>query len=348
VNTESQNPENLPQAEREPVADARAAREEILVVGNGDLSAEQIWRSPTWKPRRLWLAVLLFVVTFVTCLAAGRQFAIAFSNGQAASLDEFATSFKLIYKDPTALATGFPFALALMTILLVHELGHYFACKHHGIRASYPYFIPAPTLIGTLGAFILMRSPIRTRRALFDVGASGPLAGFAVAIPILFYGVAHSHIAPGLTSKDADFIFGVPLALRLAAHYFFPGANPLTILLHPVARAAWVGLFATSLNLLPAGQLDGGHILRSLSPRLHKWIGWLVPAILLALWWINRNTLIWLMWAGILVALRFLRTPPVYDQRPLNSARVALAAVALVVMILCFIAVPFWQTPGSD
>src|SRR4029077_14609364 len=106
------------------------------------------------------LAILLFVITFLTCLAAGRQFAIAFANGQAASIDEFVVSLKLLYKDPTALAPGFPFAISLLFILLVHELGHYFACKHHGIRASYPYFIPAPTLIGTLGAFILMRSPI--------------------------------------------------------------------------------------------------------------------------------------------------------------------------------------------
>ncbi len=204
------------------------------------------------KPKRLWLAIVLFVVTFLTCLAAGRQFAISFANGQAGSVDEFVVSMKLLYKDPTALASGIPFAIALMGILLAHELGHYFACKHHRIRASYPYFIPAPTLIGTLGAFILMRSPIRSRRALFDVGASGPLIGFAVAIPILIYGVVHSRVLPGINSGDADFVFGVPLVLRLLAHRFFPGADPLTILLHPVGRAAWVGLFATALNLLPA------------------------------------------------------------------------------------------------
>ena len=212
---------------------------------------------------------MLFAVTFFTCLAAGRQFAISFANGQAASITEWVVSLKLLYKDPTALVSGFPFAISLMLILLAHELGHYFACKHHAIRASYPYFIPAPTLIGTLGAFILMRSPIRSRRALFDVGASGPLVGFVVAIPILLYGVLHSRVVPAITSQDTDVVFGVPLALRLLAQRFFPGADPLTVLLHPVGRAAWVGLFATSLNLLPAGQLDGGHILRSVSPRLH-------------------------------------------------------------------------------
>ena len=297
------------------------------------------------KPKRLWLAILLFVITFLTCLTAGRQFAISFANGQAASLDEFVISLKFLYKDPTALASGIPFAIALMGILLAHELGHYFACKHHGIRASYPYFIPAPTLIGTLGAFILMRSPIRSRRALFDVGASGPLVGFAVAIPILIYGVMHSRVVPGIESADADVVFGIPLVLRILAHRFFPGADPLTILLHPVGRAAWVGLFATALNLLPAGQLDGGHILCSFSPRMHRWVGWLVPAILLVLGYFHWR--VWWMWAGILLALRFLRIPPIYDQRPLDRPRLMLAVATLLVMILCFMPVPLWQSATS-
>jgi membrane-associated protease RseP (regulator of RpoE activity) len=301
--------------------------------------------SDSRTPRRLGLAIALFVITFLTCLAAGRQFAISFANGEAASVSEYLVSMKLLYKDPTALASGFPFAIALMGILLAHELGHYFACKHHGIRASYPYFIPAPTLIGTLGAFILMRSPIRSRRALFDVGASGPLLGFAVAIPILIYGVVHSRVAPGIDSADADVVFGVPLALRLLAHRFFPGVDPLTILLHPVGRAAWVGIFATALNLLPAGQLDGGHILRSLNPRWHRWVGWLVPGILLALGYFHWR--VWWVWAGILLGLRFLRIPPIYDQRPLDAPRVVLAVATLLVMILCFMPVPLWESATS-
>jgi membrane-associated protease RseP (regulator of RpoE activity) len=306
------------------------------------------WQAPAPpRPKKLWLAILLFAITFFTCLAAGRQFAISFANGQSASLEEFGVSLKLLYKDPTALASGFPFAISLMFILLAHELGHYFACKHYGIRASYPYFIPAPTLIGTFGAFILMRSPIRSRRALFDVGASGPLVGFIVAIPILIYGVMHSRVVPKLTSADADVVFGAPLALRLLALRFFPGANPLTVLLHPVGRAAWVGLFATALNLLPAGQLDGGHVLRSASPRLHKWAGWLVPLVLIALAIRYWQLSIWVLWAGILLALRFLRVPPVYDQRPLDAVRIMLAFVTLLVMILCFMPEPLWQSATS-
>jgi Peptidase family M50. len=303
--------------------------------------AVPVWQPPKQRPKRLWLALLLFAVTFFTCLAAGRQFAISFGNGHAASIDEFVVSLKLLYKDPTALGPGIPFAAALMSILLAHELGHYFACRYHGIRASYPYFIPAPTLIGTFGAFILMRSAIRSRRALFDVGASGPLVGFVVAIPLLIYGVAHSHVVAA--SQDGEWIFGVPLALRFVESMVFPGADPGTVLLHPVARAAWVGLLATSLNLLPAGQLDGGHILRSLNTRLHKWIGLAVPLVLIALGFLNRSAKVWLLWAGILLALRFLRIPPVYDERPLDPARVVLAAASLLVLILCFMPVPLWE-----
>jgi len=319
----------------------RAAAEELP-------PAVPVWQPPKQKPKRLWLALLLFAVTFLTCLAAGRQFAISFANGQAASVDEFVVSLKLLYKDPTALGSGFPFALALMSILLAHELGHYFACRHHGIRSTYPYFIPAPTLIGTFGAFILIRSPIRSRRALFDVGASGPLVGFLVAIPLLVYGVVHAHILPGLSTQHGEWIFGVPLALRFIERIAFPGADPGTILLHPVARAAWVGLFATSLNLLPAGQLDGGHILRSLNTRLHRWIGLAVPLVLIALGLLNRSVTVWSLWAGILLALRFFRIPPVYDERPLDSTRVVLAAVALLVMILCFMPVPLLEPRGSN
>ena len=331
MNSEDQFPQQAIE-----LAELRAATEELP-------PAVPLWQPPIQKPKRLWLALLLFAVTFLTCLAAGRQFAMSFANGHAASIDEFVVSLKLLYKDPTALGPGFPFALALMSILLAHELGHYFACRYHGIRATYPYFIPAPTLIGTFGAFILMRSPIRSRRALFDVGASGPLVGFLVAIPLLIYGVAHSYVVPGLATQDGEWIFGVPLALRFVERMVFPGADPGTVLLHPVARAAWVGLLATSLNLLPAGQLDGGHILRSLNTRVHKWIGLAVPVVLIALGFVNRSAKVWLLWAGILLALRFLRTPPVYDERPLDPLRVVLAAASLVVMILCFMPVPLWE-----
>jgi membrane-associated protease RseP (regulator of RpoE activity) len=237
------------------------------------------------------------------------------------------------------LLSGLPFAITLLTILLAHELGHYFACRHHHIHASYPFFIPAPTLIGTFGAFILIRSPIRAVRALFDVGASGPLVGFVVALPALAFGVLNAKVIHGLASDgSADLVFGVPLVLRLVSGVLQPNAHVADLLLHPVGRAAWVGLFATALNLLPVGQLDGGHILRSVSPRLHRWISLFLPMALIPLGIFQWRG--WLIWAVILFCLRFFRMAPIYDPTPLDPNRKFGALISLAVFVLCFMPSP--------
>lgn len=288
------------------------------------------------------LAVALFLLTLCTCLAAGTQFAFAYANDQAASLDEFVRSFTLFYKDPAALLAGLPFAATLLIILLAHELGHFFACRHHHIHSTYPFFIPLPNLIGTFGAFILIRSPIRTTRALFDVGASGPLVGIAFAVPALIYGVLHSHVVPAIAYPDPNqntVIFGVPLLLRFLDALVHPGVNPHFLLLPPIGRAAWVGLFATSLNLLPAAQLDGGHILRSLYPRFHRVASFLVPLALLPL---GRIWFVWYIWSALLLAQQFLRVVPIYDPVPLDPPRRLAALLTLIVFILCFMPAPIF------
>ena len=296
---------------------------------------------PSFKS--LILAIALFLLTLCTCLAAGTQFATAYAHNEAVSLDEFLRAFTLFYKNPAALLAGLPFAATLLTILLAHELGHFFACRHHHIHSSYPFFIPFPSLIGTFGAFILMRSPIRTTRALFDVGASGPLVGFVFAVPALLYGVLHSNIVPAIANLDPSqntVIFGIPLLLRLLDALLHPGVNPHFLLLPPVGRAAWVGLFATTLNLLPAGQLDGGHILRSLNARLHRFSTLLLPLALLPLgyfFWYG-----WYVWAALLFGLRFLRIAPVYDPVPLDPPRRFAALLTLIVFILCFMPAPLF------
>jgi membrane-associated protease RseP (regulator of RpoE activity) len=290
--------------------------------------------------KSLFLACSLFFVTLVTCLAAGTHFAIAYAHNEAVSWDEFVRAFTLVYRNPLALAAGLPFALTLLAILLAHELGHFFACRHHHIHSSYPFFIPFPTLIGTLGAFILIRSPIRTTRALFDVGASGPLVGFLVAMPALIYGIVHAKFVPTLGDPaSSGFVLGSPLILHLLAPIFHHGAKASTLLLHPVGRAAWVGLFATSLNLLPAVQLDGGHILRSVSQHAHRISSILVPVLLAFLgfrYWPG-----WYVWAGLLVGIRFLRTLPIYNPEPLGPRRYAAALLSLAIFILCFMPAPF-------
>ncbi len=318
-------------------------------------SAPSILHVPAWPPavpgryfaaeqphpplRSLILASGLFLLTLLTSLIAGTHFAAAYAHNQAASLDAFLQTFRLAYRDPVALLAGLPFAVTLLSILLAHELGHYFACRHHHIHASYPFFIPAPTLIGTFGAFILIRSPIRSMRALFDVGASGPLVGFLVALPPLVYGVLHAKVIPALSSdSNADLIFGVPLIVRLATAVLQPNAQTADLLLHPVGRAAWVGLFATALNLLPVGQLDGGHIVRSVSPRLHRWISICLPLALVPLGYFQWQG--WWIWALILFGLQFVRMAPIYDPTPLDPNRRFAAVLALAVFILCFMPYP--------
>jgi membrane-associated protease RseP (regulator of RpoE activity) len=290
--------------------------------------------------RSLIIACTLLVLTLATSLAAGTQFAAAYSQNQAASVDELINALKLFYRNPAGLAAGIPFALTLLTILLAHELGHFFACRHHRIRASYPFFIPFPSLIGTFGAFILMRSATRTRRALFDVGASGPMVGFVFAIPALVYGVVHAKLVPGMADPaQADVIFGTPLVLRALAALLHPGVAPGQLLLHPVGRAAWVGLFATALNLLPASQLDGGHILRCVSARLHRMTSWGLPIFLIGLG-LLLNWIGWYIWGALLLGVRFLRVPPIYDEEPLDPVRRFGAVIALAILVLTFMAAP--------
>ncbi len=306
----------------------------------------------TAGPRRppvktLIIAGVLFLLTLCTCLVAGTQFAIAYAQNQAVSIDELVRAFALFYKNPAGLAAGLPFALTLLTILLAHELGHFFACRHHHIHASYPFFIPFPSLIGTFGAFILIRSPIRKAQALFDVGASGPLVGFVLAVPALAYGVLHAKFVAGLAdTQNVEFVFGTPLLLRSVAAWLHPGIAPDTLLLHPVGRAAWVGLFATSLNLLPAAQLDGGHILRSMSPRLHRYTSILLPVGLVILgslkFWEG-----WYVWGALLLGMRFLRIAPIYDPTPLDPLRRFGAVIAFLVFLLCFMPAPFYISSTS-
>lgn len=291
--------------------------------------------------RSLVLSTVLFFLTLLTSLVAGAHFAAAYAHNQAGSFDALFQTFPIAYHHPAMLLTGLPFAITLLTILLAHELGHYFACRHHHIHATYPFFIPAPTLIGTFGAFILIRSPIRSARALFDVGASGPLIGFLFALPPLAYGVLHARVITGLAlDPNSEVGFGVPLILKLMTAVVQPNANAADLLLHPVGRAAWVGLFATALNLLPVGQLDGGHIVRSVSPRFHRWITLILPFTLIPLGYYLWQG--WYLWAALLLGLRFLRMAPIYDPTPLDPNRRFGAFLSFVVFILCFMPAPLW------
>ena len=288
------------------------------------------------KRRPLWPALILFLLTVISTLAVGAEFGQSYAeNREPFSGGQDPLSLMLLpFKHPGVLAQGIAFSFTLLTILFAHEMGHYVACKIYGIDVSYPYFIPAPTLFGTFGAFIRIRSPITTRRALFDVGLAGPVAGFVFALPAMAYGIATSKVIPS-TEGSAAIIFGHPLLMRFFSAIFHPHVNVTWLLLSPVGRAAWVGLFVTALNLLPAWQLDGGHIMFSLASGRHRQISIAVALALLA---IGSFSYLWYAWGTLLLllTLRF-RHPPLVDRwQPLDPARRVWAMIALLIFALSF------------
>ncbi|MFP5227725.1 MAG: site-2 protease family protein, partial [Acidobacteriota bacterium] len=236
---------------------------------------------PIRQPSRVegaGVALSLLLLSVFTTVSTGAVLMYNFHRGA----PPFAVNagffpFAWIVRHPDQISGGWPFALTLLGILTAHEIGHSIACRIHGVSFSLPWVLPAPTLIGTFGAFIRLRSRVPSRAALLDIGVAGPLAGMIVAVPALISGLLLSQpmAAPGFQST-ASISVSVPLALSIVhgiLRWFQPGLPPLDASFnpHPVLVAAWIGLFITSVNLMPAGQLDGGHVLYAASPRAHRW-----------------------------------------------------------------------------
>ncbi|MBV8907186.1 MAG: site-2 protease family protein [Acidobacteriia bacterium] len=304
---------------------------------NAHLSRERI------LPRRWWLNLLLFLLTLTTATLFGSALLQSFSHGVAFDLDRLFDAYGRVLHPDRALWSGLIFSLPLMFILLAHEFGHYFLSARRGVDASLPYFLPSPLLFGTFGAFIRIRSPIYTRRDLFDIGIAGPLAGFVALVPFLVAGVSMSHTVHH--PAPAPFVFGTPLMVRFLEWICFPGAAPGAILLHPMAMASWTGLLATAFNLLPFGQLDGGHIVYSLGgQKVHRLVSTclIISFVLLGfLYWALLGFLAspWWFWAVVMFFFGR-RHPLVYDETPVSKSRLILAAVALVLFVLSVSLVP--------
>jgi membrane-associated protease RseP (regulator of RpoE activity) len=289
---------------------------------------------------RYRLPLVMLLLTFCTTVLVGSRLQFNFNH----HLEAFATGNELLplfpvqwlWKSPRQLLLGIPFSLALMGILLAHELGHYYFCRHYGVRATLPFFIPAPTLIGTLGAFIRIGGFIRSRTALFDIGIAGPIAGFVVAAPTMLAGLAMSY--PVVGASDPDLQFGFPLIFQLGHALLHHGGPALAhYYLHPVALAGWAGMLATALNLLPGGQLDGGHLVFAISPALHKFLSWTMIATLVAMAWFFWIG--WLIWA-ILLALSGLQQPSVPRWPGVRRSRHWMALLALAMLVLTFTPAP--------
>ena len=291
------------------------------------------------------MPALLLLASIVTTTVNGAQFTHNFFRGlPPVARESDLWPWGWFLRHPALFFTGFAYSLTLLGILLIHEFGHYAACRAHRLRATLPWVIPAPTLSGTLGAVIRIRTRIPTRDALMDVGIYGPLAGFiAAALAVAVGLVLSAPRAPGAPEPLIRF-GGDSLTIRLLRHLLahwnpavpsFNQASP-----HPILVAGWIGLFITALNLIPGGQLDGGHILYALSPRLHRLLTNILPFLLFlagAVYWVG-----WIFW-GVFLLIPALRHPKVSEVTDLSPTRAILGVCGLILFVLTFTPTPFYD-----
>lgn len=318
------------------------------------------WREsgsrPPGPPKWRWLPWLLLAATCLTTTLAGflltpRGMAAAdlLLSNPAVALDALARAglFGALKQILQLLAGGLPYAAAILLFFFSHEMGHYFACRYHRTDCTLPFFLPGPPPIGTFGAVIRIRAPFPNRRVLFDIGIAGPLTGFAVMLPVLALGVLRMQAVPAspLPPQAESIFFGDSLLTKLLTHWLRPEVGPgADLLIDPIFLAGWFGMLATSMNLIPAGQFDGGHIFYALFPRWHRAASLLSGLLLLALV-VGYGTLAhqfsaWTLWAVVVLVLGRKHPPVPNDGKPLGRARWVLAGIVLLVMLLCFMPHP--------
>jgi membrane-associated protease RseP (regulator of RpoE activity) len=283
----------------------------------------EVYRKPTISVLKIPPAnMLLFLVTCATTLFVGAIHA---------GVDPF-THPELIYR-------GIPFSATLMLILLIHEGGHYYLSLKRNVITTYPFFIPFPSIFGTLGAVIATRSPIPSRKALFDIGAAGPICGFVVSLAAAFIGLHLSDAIPA-GGEEEGFSFGLSL-LFVGIIRVVKGSVPdgYSIVAHPMLLAAWIGMFVTALNLIPIGQLDGGHVIYAMLGRRQHTVALIFFVVLIAMGlflWPG-----WLVWAGLVLLIRLKHPPPVDDRVPLDRRRKIIGYLLVILFVLVFPPVPF-------
>jgi membrane-associated protease RseP (regulator of RpoE activity) len=297
------------------------------------------------RAQRHHLNVLLFVLTVLSTLFWGAYMMMMHESiaSQLGPLDFLSR----VLDHPGLLYKGIGYAGAIMLILLAHEMGHYLACVYYGIDATLPFFIPAPIVgTGPFGAFIRIRSPFPNRKSLFDVGLAGPIAGFVVAIPFLYFGLKWSIQVPHNAILADHGSFGEPLIFQIFSRFLLK--PDMDTYLHPVGFAVWFACLATALNLLPIAQLDGGHVSYALFGRKAYYITWIFffGVLGLAAYGFTRSWMSgvqWLVYSLLLLGLRklagFKHPPTMDDEAPIGAARKVWGVVALIVFILTFMPV---------
>ncbi len=299
-----------------------------------------IIKKPKRKEKPIWINLTLLVATIITTILTG-------SILYAGYLDLWTMPNPMDVINIKNLFFGTVlFALPLMSILLIHEMGHYYISKKHGVSTSLPFFLPIPPIlpsfnIGTFGALISSREPIPNKKALLDIGIAGPLAGFLVAIPITVIGIVTAKIVPIIPYEQLPAgqpIFGSSFLIELLSRGILNVPNGYTIDMNPILFAGWVGLLITSINLLPAGQLDGGHIFRAVLGEKQKYAGWIAIFIMIFTGWFFFALLIIFM-------MGMLHPPPLNDDTEVDLRRKMLFFVAIAILILCFIPYPIYVAP---
>ena len=303
-------------------------------------------------PPRLRMNIVLFVLTFTSSIYWGF---IQYQQFYSEELRSVLTSNP--FEAPSALLGGLPFGIAVIAILLAHEMGHYLTCRHYGIEASLPYFLPLPppnlipTLLpGTMGAVIRIRGAITSRRALFDIAVAGPIAGWVAALPILAYGLSQSRVVSTIEIETSGLYLtlGEPLLWGPMTRFFGPEIGPAQdLVMHPLAFVGWFALLITAMNLLPVGQLDGGHLLYSLVPRWHRALSFTV--LILMFFAGFRFFPGWILFAVIVSVLFIMgglgKPRPIDDGQKLGATRIVLTLIALAIFVTSFMLIPVTIPP---
>lgn len=276
-----------------------------------------------------WLNIVLFILTVFSTILSGAGLEGMDILGKPS----------LIWSDPLdVLKAGIPFSFALLGILLFHEFGHYILSRRNGVKVTLPFFVPFPNFVGTLGAVIRSKSPFINRRQLMEVGAAGPLAGVALAIPFLIWGMAHPRFIPEPTNLGGMINLGSSLLIYIIEKLFSPiPPDGMISIMHPVAFAGWVGLLVTMLNLMPISQFDGGHVLYALFGKVQHKLAYLFIAILVALsfYWMG-----WLIWIAFGLLFKPSHPPTVLDDIPLGKKHKIIGYICILLFIICFMPVP--------
>jgi len=288
--------------------------------------------------KKTWLNVSLFIITCLSAFIVGLSWSVNYTFSEELARDPQSLPPVQAFTDPRIITLSLVYVFVLIGILLGHEMGHYLACRYYRVEATLPFFIPAPTLVGTLGAFIKIQSPITRKKQLFDIGVAGPLAGFVLAVPALIYGLALSKVVPPMP-REETLVFGEPLLLKFVEGILFrhvPAESDL--FLHPVGFAGWVGILVTAFNLFPVGQLDGGHVAYALAGQKARVLAKIFLALFFLMgvfFWVG-----WIVWALVILLLG-LKHPRVMDEgERLSPLRYSLGILMIIIFLVSFMPAP--------